>query len=204
MNSAPANPQSAIRNPHLERASLMRAIVSPSSRPLRSSVESDRGPAGQAPQQIDMSIITPHPLLKVSDLAEEWSYDETHILNLIDEGIVFAFFINAEETPKHFHYRIPREAAVKGSRLTLAGMQQLIDTTADWLFPVERFGRRQNLSVRDCESALLVSQRHVRELYEAGALGAQNLGAAQQLSLRIPRPELTAFVQRRLKLTNNL
>lgn len=177
----------------------MRSINSPCAR--------SSGPAGDvpAPRQMDFHIVKPDPLFNVSDLAEEWGCGERHILDLIDEGVVFAFFINAEDDPKHAHYRIPREAAVKGTRLTLAGMQNLVATVDAWLLPVERFGRRHNFAVRDCEAALRVSARHVRELYDAGQLGGQNLGLGRkELSLRIPRAELAAFVQRRLKLTNNL
>jgi hypothetical protein len=184
MNSAP------FHNTKLPPASLMHGA------------RSANGATGQA-RQMDLHIVIPHPLLTVSDLAEEWSYNERHILDLIDAGIVFAFFINAENLPQHRHYRIPREAAVKGTQLTLAGMEHLIATVEDWLLPIERFGRRMNLAVRDCGAALKISPRHVRSLYDAGQFGGQNLGAGRkEISLRIPRPELVAFVQHRLRFTN--
>jgi hypothetical protein len=186
----------------LPPASLMRALNSPA--PRSHVPHAPHGSNGSAARQMDLYIEKPHPILTASDLAPDWDVSEDQIFRLIEEGRILAFFINTEDTPKHRHYRIVRHATARGQSLTVSGMLEVIATTDTWLFPIERWGRKQNFLTEHAAEIIDVSPRHIRKLYDVGQLGAKNLGAATQLSLRIPRPELTAFVQRRLTLTNNL
>lgn len=158
-----------------------------------------------APRQLDLYIEKPHPLLSVSDLALEWSYSEQHIIDLITEGKLFALFVNEDDAPLHRHYRIVRHTAIQGQSLTVAGMNEVVAGVDAWLFPVERWGRRQVFTTLHAAEIIAVSPRHIRKLYDAGQVNARNLGLGQkELSLRIPRAQLTAFVQKRLRLANGI
>lgn len=157
---------------------------------------------GAADPQFEFCLDHESPLLTVEEVAREWGYTEAHIRNQIEAGDLFAFSVSADPE-KRPYYRILRATADRATRLTDAGRLEQIHTVDLWLYHPIQIGRKQILNVRDVLATLRISARHVRELYDQNELRGADRGLGQkEISLRIPRSQLTAFVQRRLQLNH--
>lgn len=199
-------PTSAPFHQKLPPASLMRALVSPKPQPFIPFRE-ERLSTGHVQFAFDFDHQS--ALLFVNEVAEELRYSDDHVQRLILSGDLCAFTINASEGSMVLRpaYRILRADAVRArarfpkanADARIAEIQDYIATADTWLYPTAK----KTLTVAETAALLRCSARHVRVLHKHGNFG-HDLGPATQLSLRIPRAELTAFVQRRLKLTNNL
>lgn len=205
MNCEVSNQQSAIRNPHLERASLMRALVSPT----RAARDTFSAPPSAFNQQVDFYEGLPHqyPLLYVEEAADQLCCSEHHVRDLIDEGALLAFPINeaAEAKRKRNIYRVVRATCVRDEKLTASGLHDLIHSVNQWLLP-SSIGSRSVLTVFETATALRCTGQHIRKLYDAQCLRAVDIASrgSQTLALRIARESLIAFVQIRLARQNNI
>jgi hypothetical protein len=224
VNSAPFHQK-------LTPPSLMRALVSPSSKDSRLDPPrfSNSAIQPELPLNIDWSgLLLNFQLITVKEAATELKCSDQQIRNFIEEMKLLAFHINVEEAPRRTDYRIVRKTAAGAftfqthqQRAALAAAT--IKTVNDWLFapfdpkigawqPALRMGARSVLTVDESAQALRCTGEHIRQLYNADFLRALDIGAqssalspqSSPLHLRIVRESLVAFVAIRLARQNNI